>query len=131
VAKKIQAIQRYGPRLKLGKAVTEDEYLNLVTFNSGVNRGTVQHVENANLEALIFLLKQGRPVHTGSAIYTPFIKLDGHIVVHMDIVRRVEDAINVYDEFKGEMINAENVGKSSSELYDMWDAEFPDDLIER
>ncbi len=131
MAKKIQAIQRYGPRLKLDKAVTEDEYLNLVTFNSGVNRGAVQHVENASLEALIFLLKQGRPVHTGSVIYTPFIKLDGRIVIHIDVMRRMEDAINVYSEFRGEMVNAENVGKSSSELFDMWDAEFPDDLIER
>ncbi len=131
MAKKIQAIQRYGPRLKLGKAVTEEEYLDLVTFNSGVNRGTVQHVENASLEALIFLLKQGRPVHTGSAIFTPYIKLDGRIVIHVDVVRRVEDTINVYDEFKGEKANAENIGKSSVELYDLWDIEFPADPIER
>jgi hypothetical protein len=131
LAKKIQAIRAYGPRLDLERAISVDEYLDLVTYNSGVNRGTVQHVQQASLEALIFLLKQGRPVHTGTAIYTPVIKLDGKLVVHMQVVRQVKDVLNVYQEFKGAIINPENVGKSSDELCDLWDLEHPDDLIER
>jgi hypothetical protein len=29
------------------------------------------------------------------------------------------------------VINAENIGKSTDELCDLWDVEFPADLIER
>ncbi len=131
MAKKIQAIQLYGPRLELAKSAREDEFLDLVTFNSGVNRGTVRHVQEATLEALIFLLKQGRAVHTGTAVYRPVIKQDGHIVIYAYVVRQVEDQVNVYDEFKGTVIHPESIGMNSEALYDRWDAEHPDDLIER
>jgi len=131
MAKKIQAIQQYGPRIDLAKAANEDEFLDLVTLNSGVNRGTVRHVQDATLEALIFLLKQGRSVHTGAAVYKPVIKQDGRIVIYAYIVRQVEDQVNVHDEFKGTILHPESIGASCEELYDRWDADHPDDLIER
>ena len=131
MGKKIQATRLYGPRLDLGRAADEDEFLDLVTLNSGVNRGTVRHVMDATTEALIYLLKQGRPVHTETAIYTPGIKQSGRIVVHERLRRPVEDQLNVHGEFKGTIINAESIGKSSQELYDRWDMEHPADLIER
>ena len=82
-------------------------------------------------EALVYLLKQGRPIHTATAIYTPVIKQDGRIEVNVRLKGGVASQINVPGEFKGDVINAENIGKSTDELCDQWDVEFPDDLIER
>jgi hypothetical protein len=73
--------------------------------------------------------KGGKP--TATAIYTPTIKQDGRIEVNVRIRKNVTGQINVPGEFKGDVINSENIGKSADELCDQWDAEFPDDLIER
>jgi hypothetical protein len=131
MAKRIQAVQKFGPKLALGKAANEDEYIDLVTHNSGISRGEVLQIQAEDAEALIYLLKQGRPVHTATAIYTPTIKQDGRIEVNVRIRKNVTGQINVPGEFKGDVINSENIGKSADELCDQWDAEFPDDLIER
>ncbi len=39
-------------------------------------------------------------------------------------------ALNTPGVFVGEILNSENIGKSSDELVDMWNAEFPDDPVE-
>ncbi len=130
MAKKIQAIRTYGPRLALGKAATEDEYLSLVTKNTGVTRGTVQHVETETAEALAYLLKAGRPVHTATAIYTPTIRQDGRIGVNVRIRKELINKLNASGEFKGKIINAQNIGKTTDELVAMWNADHPDDPIE-
>jgi hypothetical protein len=130
MAKKIQAIRAYGPRLALGKAANEDEYLDLVTKNTGVSRGTVQHVETESAEALVYLLKAGRPVHTATAIYTPSIKQDGRIEVNVLLRDQHVDQLNVSGEFKGQIINALNIGKTTDKLVAVWNAEHPDDPIE-
>ncbi len=59
------------------------------------------------------------------------IKQDGHIDVNVRLRGGVEGQINVPGEFKGDVINADNIGKSTDELCDQWDVEFPSDLIER
>ncbi len=131
MAKKIQAIQKFGPKLRLGRAADEDEYIDLVTRNSGISRGEVLQMQAESAEALVYLLKQGRPVHTATAIYTPVIKQDGRINVNVRLRGGVAGQVNVPGEFKGEVNNADNIGKSTDELCDRWDVEFPDDLIER
>jgi len=131
MAKKIQAIRKYGPRLDLGRTADEDEYIDLVTRNSGVSRGEVLQIQAEDTDALVYLLKQGRSVSTGTIIYTPSIKQDGRIDVNVRLRKGVEGQVNVPGEFKGDVINADNIGKTTDEVCDMWDAEFPDDLIER
>ncbi len=131
MAKKIQAIQKFGPKLRLGRAADEDEYIDLVTRNSGISRGEVLQIEAEDADALVYLLKQGRPVHTTSAIYTPIIKQDGRIEVNVRLRGGVVGQINVPGEFRGDVLNADSIGKSTDELCDRWDVEFPDDLIER
>ncbi len=131
MAKKIQAIRKFGPRLDLGKAVDEEEYIDLVTRNSGISRGEVLQIQAESAEALMYLLRQGRPVHTATAIYTPSIKQDGRFDVNVRVRGGVGTQINVPGEFRGDVINADNIGKSTDELCDQWDIEFPSDLIER
>ena len=131
MASKITAIRAYGPRIERGKAAQEDDYLDLVTKNTGVSRGAVKHVQEEDVEALIYLLKQGRRVRTGSAIYTPSIKLDGRIEVNVSVRPDLEDKINIPSEFTGTLVNAENIGKTPEELYALWDADHPNDLVAR
>jgi hypothetical protein len=63
--------------------------------------------------------------------YLVSIDLAGNFTVNVKPDKRVSQAANAPRAFRGTIINAENIGKTSSELADMWDAEHPDDLIER
>ncbi len=60
------------------------------------------------------------------------INLKGELSLSLQVDSGVMDRLNAEYEKSAETIkNVENVGKTSTELYDRWDAEHPDDLIER
>lgn len=73
----------------------------------------------------------GHAVHTGGAIYSLSLGLDGKYAVKVKPDPEITAAVNTPGVFQGTILNAENIGKTSSELADMWDAEHPDDPIER
>ena len=75
------------------------------------------------------LLLEGRPVHTGVAIYTPSIGLDGSFEINVKVDPRLLNGLNTKDAFSGTIVNAENIGKSSAELVAMWNAAHPDNLV--
>ena len=63
------------------------------------------------------------------AIYTPSIDLDGKLEVKVKVDKRILRSLNTEGAFRGQVINAENVGKSSDDLVTLWNEEHPDDLI--
>jgi len=68
-------------------------------------------------------------VHTGVAIYTPSIDLNGDIEVKVKVDARIVRALNVEGAFRGRITHAENIGKSSDDLAALWNEEHPDDRI--
>jgi hypothetical protein len=131
MAKLIQAINKYRPRILQGKAADEKQYMETVTDRTTLSSGVVRNVQDSRKASLIKLLLDGRAVHTGGAVYSLSIGLDGKYTVNVKPEKDITIAANVPGAFRGTIINAENIGKTSSELADMWDAEYPDDLIER
>ena len=81
MAKRIQAITAYRPRIDQGKAADEERYMELITQRTTLSSGVVKNVQDSEVESLIGLLLDGRPVHTGTAIYTLSIGLDGEYEV--------------------------------------------------
>ncbi len=77
MATKIEAINAFRPRIILGKAASEERYMELITQRTTLSPGVVRNVQESELETLLGLLQEGRPVHTGIAIYTPSITLEG------------------------------------------------------
>jgi hypothetical protein len=51
----------------------------------------------------IGLLKEGRPVHSGIAIFTPSVDLEGETDVNVKIDQRISSALNAKDVFTGEV----------------------------
>ena len=72
----------------------------------------------------------GRPVHTDVAIYTPGIDLDGDMEVKVKVDKRILCTLNAPGAFRGCIINAQNIDKSSHELVAMWNEVQPDDPVE-
>ncbi len=131
MAKRIQAISAYRPRIVRGKAVSERQYIERMTRRSVLSSGVIKHVQENELENLIALLQQGRPVRTGIATYTLSITLEGRYEVHVKLDKRIAQELNAPGAFQGQIANAENVCKSSSALADIRDVEHPDDPVER
>lgn len=130
MAHKIQAISTFGPRIKLGDAADEERYMELITQRTTLSSGVVKNVQESQTETLIGLLLDGRPVHTGIAIYTPSIDLDGSLEVKVRVDKRILRALNAKGAFRGNIHNAENTGKTGDDLVALWNEEHPEDLIE-
>lgn len=129
MAKKIQAVATYGPRIDLIEAADTERFMKLITQRTTLSPGVVKNVQESEVETLIGLLMEGRPVHTGIAIFTPSIDLEGKIDVSVRVDKRILSALNSNGAFSGKLIHGENVGKTNQELIALWNEEHPDDLI--
>ncbi len=129
MAQRIQAINAYRPRIDLGEAASPERFMELVTQRTTLSSGVVKNVQESEVEALIGLLLEGRPVHTGIAIYTPSIDLNGDIEIKVKVDRRIIRALNAPGAFRGKIVHSENIGKTSGDLAAMWNAEHPDDPV--
>ncbi len=129
MAQRIQAITAYRPRIVQGEAVSEEQYMELMTQRSALSAGIIKNVQENEIENVISLLRKGRPVHTGNAIYTLSITLDGRYEVNVKLKKRMAQALNTPGVFQGKIANAENIGKSSDELVEMWNNKHRNNLI--
>ena len=130
MATKIEAITAYRPRIGLGDAASEERYMELITQRTTLSSGVVKNVQESEVETLIGLLLDCRPVHTGIGIYTPNIDLDGTMEVKVRLDKRITRALRAEGAFRGHIINAENIGKTADDLVVQWDEAHPDDPIE-
>ena len=128
MAQKIQSVTAYRPRIELGQPANEDRFMELVTNRTTLSSGVVKNVQEAEVEALIGLLLDGRAVHTGIGIYTPSIDLDGTLEVKVRVDKRILQALNS-GGFRGRILNADNIGKTGDELVALWNEEHSDDPI--
>jgi len=73
-----------------------------------------------------FFAKQGRAVKLeGLGLFTPTIGLEGSLDVGFRLDTSIDGELNVPGAFKGEVLNRENIGKSSADLKALWNAEHP------
>ncbi len=129
MAKLIQAFAAYGPKIDLTEAAEPQRFMELITQRTTLSTGVVRNVQESEVETLIGLLKEGRPVHTGVAIFRPSIDLEGKISVSVRVDKRIISALNTPGAFTGNIKNNENVGKSTQEIVNRWNAEHPNDVI--
>jgi hypothetical protein len=129
MAKQIQAVAVYRPRINYGDAAGEDRFMELITQRTTLSSGVVKNVQEAEVETLMGLLLDGRPVHTGIAIYTPSIDLDGNLQVNVRVDKRIISGLNSPGAFRGHLTNADSIGKTSADLVAMWNEEHPDDPV--
>ncbi|HSL46428.1 MAG TPA: hypothetical protein VK897_23540 [Anaerolineales bacterium] len=81
------------------------------------------------METLISFLTEGRPIHTGVAIFTPSIDLQGKLSVNIRLDKRIISALNAPGAFAGNVHNGKNIGMSTAQIVQLWNDEHPGDLI--
>ena len=129
MAKLLQAVVAYGPKIDLIEAAEPQRFIELLTQRTTLSVGVVRNVQESEMETLIGLLKEGRPVHTGVAIFTPSIDLQGNLNINVRVDKRMVAALNAPGAFTGSIKNGPNIGKTSQELAALWNAEHPDNPI--
>ena len=129
MAKLIQAIATYGPRIQLMEAVLPRRFMELITYRTTLSTGVVKNVQESEVETLIGLLMEGRPVHTGVAIFTPVIDSKGNLSVSVRVDKRIISALNAPGAFTGRISNSTNIGRTSEEIAALWNQGHPDNPV--
>lgn len=128
MAKKIEALGAYRPRIDLGRTVQQDELVEYLAGRTGLNEGTLSLVLYELRDALIHYHRRGRGVKlNGIGTYLPNIKLDGTFDVQHRLDWDTKNALNEPGSFRGTIQNREHIGKTVDELVTLWNAEHPDD----
>lgn len=130
MAKLLQAVVAYGPKIELMAAAEPQHFMDLLTRRTTLSAGVVKNVQESEVETLISLLKEGRPVHTGIAIFTPSIDLQGNLNINVRVDKRIVSALNAPGALAGRIRNSESIGKTSAELAALWNEEYPDNPIQ-
>ena len=130
MAKQIQAISKYCPKVKLGKTVQEKELIEYIADRTGLNKGDVRMALGELSDAIVFFNKRGEGVKLeGIGIYHPSIDLNGRISVSHTLDGDISSALNASGAFTGEIENKENIGKSTADLIAQWNKDNPSDPI--
>ena len=111
------------------EAADPRRFMEIITQRTTLSAGVVKNVQESEVETLISLLKEGRSVHTGIAIFRPTIDAQGNLSVNVRVDKRITAALNVPGAFTGKVNNSANIGKPTGEIVGMWNEEHPEDLI--
>jgi hypothetical protein len=130
MATKIQAINTYRPKLKLGRTATTNELVEFIARSTGLNESGVRQVLLELRDAAIFFNKQGRAVKfEGLGTYTPSIDLEGKLKISHRADTALTNALNAQGAFQGEIENRGNIGKTGDELVGLWNTNHPEDMV--
>jgi len=131
VASRIKAINAYRPRVKLGRRAQLDDLVKFIARSTGMNESGVRQALLELRDAVISFNLQGQPVQLeGLGTYTPTIDLDGTVGVGHRADMEIKKHLNIPGEFKGEIENRDNIGKTGDDLVTMWNEEHAYDPVE-
>lgn len=126
---KIKAWTKFGPRLEPTRPMNDEELIENIVMVTNQSRGSVLAVLSELDVQLASGLKSGRVVHLPNGThYRPVGKKDGKVDIQVRVNPQVNK--NVNDNFRGKWRNADNIGKSESEIIAIWNEAFPEEPIE-
>ncbi|MBU0510074.1 MAG: hypothetical protein KKD28_12410 [Chloroflexi bacterium] len=129
MAKKIKMWQELGPKLESATPMEAEEIIDELIAATNQTRGSILAVLSELDVAIEKSLKAGRIVKLPNGTsFRPIGKKDGRVKISLRLNPRVTNGVN--SEFRGQWINAENIGKTEAEMIPIWNVLHPDDPIE-
>jgi hypothetical protein len=130
MASRIQAIYKYSPHLKQARRVATQDLVDLIVQRTDASESAVCRVLLDLRDALVYFMRQGHSVTIeGLGTYTPTIGLNGRIHIGHRADRTLKRQVRPLENFLGEIIHRENIGRSGDELVALWNAEHPEDPV--
>lgn len=132
MARLIQAISEYGPKLELDPtAETEGVIEWVMARNRLLSRGTVKVALMEIAEAVLHFNGQGIPVRLEElGIFTPSIDRNGAIKHGYRADVKLKQRSNAEGAYTGRITNGERIGLDNAGYKELWDADHPDDPLE-
>jgi hypothetical protein len=128
MATKIEAWAAYGPRLEPAQPMTGEELIENIVAATNQSRGSVLAVLSELDIQIEAGLKAGRIVQLPNGThYRPVGKREGDIDLAVRVNPDVDKRVNA--GFRGKWVNAENIGKTETEIIALWNKDHPGDLI--
>jgi hypothetical protein len=132
MARLIQAISEYGPKLELDPTVgTEDVVERVIAHNRLLPKGVVRAALVEIVEAVLHFNCQGIPVRLeGLGIFTPSIDRNGTIKHSYRADVKLKQRSNVEGAYTGKITNEERIGLDNAGYKKLWDDDHPDDPLD-
>lgn len=129
MAKEINAIQAYSPRLVYNQITEIDTLVELIEGRCGLNRSTIKMVMSELGYAIAFYLKFAKPLRLEEVgLFRPTIDRDGTIRVKFKPENALLKALNK-GTFEEKIKNEDMIGKATEDYINRWNEEHPDDPI--
>jgi hypothetical protein len=130
MAHKIQAINAYRPRIEQGNTVQKPELVRELSHATSLVEGVVSLTMSELKFRLVGYLRAGRAVKVdGIGIWTPTIGLDGTISIQYRPDLGFDYELNQPGVFTANILNRDNIGKTSDDLIALWNAAHPEDPV--
>lgn len=131
MAKPIQAITQYRPRVAQSRIIEIDELTQRLASGSLVTRGVARVVLEDLSDEIRLALRTGAQVRLpGIGLFRTTIRLDGTMRTGVLVDPTLRANLTSVEDFSGKITRRENVGLDLAALKLMWDAEHPEDPLE-
>jgi nucleoid DNA-binding protein len=131
MASRITAIRKYQPRIVLERTISTKEIARFIEDRTALNEGEIVNVLIELNHAIRHFTFQGHSVSLrGLGIFRPGMRLDGHYQMNVRIEKAVRKAMNVPGAFQGRVVNRKNIGKTTQDLFDLWNHDHPEDPVD-
>ncbi len=131
MAKLMQAVSTYGPKLELEPTAQLDEVAAWMAMRTGINKSEVMAMIQEVSEAILHFNGRGIPVKLpGVGTFTPSVDRHGTLRINTrpDVV--LKKGINRPDGFTGSMRNKNRIGLDNAGFKALWDVDHPTDPLE-
>jgi nucleoid DNA-binding protein len=126
----LNAINKYRARINVNQTISMRPLVEYLHQNTGVKKGQITMILNELPDAVKHFNLQGKAVKlSGLGSYFPKINLKGKLSISHRIDKKLSDSLPHINEFRGEIKNKDNIGKTLTDFIEMWDKEHPDNNI--
>ena len=130
MAPKIKAVNAYRPRIEQGNTVQKPEFIRAVSRATSLVEGSVDLVIKELRDQIIEFCRAGRAVKVDAlGTFSPSIDLEGNLAISFRPNPAFGANLNLPGVFSGTIIHRENIGRTSEELVNMWNRDYPDDKV--
>jgi nucleoid DNA-binding protein len=132
MAKEIQAVRAYTPRVVQGKLVEMSMLAQAIAARTSFNTGAILNMLYEFKEVLTEYALSGFPVRLeGLGIFSPTVNKEREFDLNYRTDVFLKSELNKRGAFRGVMKNRDMIGKSLDDMIERWNREHPDDKIKR
>ncbi|MBC8332217.1 MAG: hypothetical protein H8E28_09580 [Anaerolineae bacterium] len=131
MAKILQAVRAYGPKLELNSTAQLDKVADWMAMRTGMNKSEALMALQEMSEAILFFNGQGTPIKfPGLGTFSPGINRHGELKINLRVDVALKNGINAPGTYSGKITNKANTGLDNTAYKEKWDADNPDDPLE-